>query len=423
MKTIVMGLFSRAKKSLEPTDSPDKFGSQWFYPMFLGNSIAWNGTQYFRDFVEVPEVNAVISANVNAFANGKIKIISKTTDKEVARNEPLVRRLMEPNYYQSQREWINQSRYYYEIYGNEIIFFLAPVGMPLNVKGIFSITPEIVGIQEDNTTPYFMRTDAAVQYSYRWNGQEMPFPADSIVHINNANVMGGQPCTNTRLEVKDFARSVFWGTPKLASLQGPVRNIRAAYEARNVLIENRGALGILTNGAEDGTGAMLPLDPKMKKELQDEYKNYGLTKNQFQVIMTSLNLKWQQMAIDADKLKLFEEIEADHRIICNAYNTPYELFAANQTYENKQRAERQFYQNKIIPDAAEWIGAINRRAETMDKSWYLTIDYTHLPVFQENLKDRGVALSQTVTALDKAYQSGAITIEQYQAELSKFNVQ
>lgn len=422
-----MGIFSRKvltdNKDLTPTDNPEKFNGQFFYSLYGSNSINWNGTNYLKDFLEVPEVNGIISLKVSSFANGKVKIISKTTGEEVSRNEPLVRALLNPNQYQSQQEFLQQTKFYHEIFGNEILYFLTPVGMPLNIKGLFSISPASVRITEDNSVPFFQTQDVLAKYSYVWGGQSMDFPKDSIIHINRANVIGQMLHIGTSTtEVNQSDQSHLWGISVMASHQANIRNIRAAYEARNVLIENRGALGILSNGSEDGTGSLLPIDPKLKKELQDEYRRYGMTKGQMQIIMTSLNLKWQQMAIDTDKLKLYEECEADTRALCLGFGVPYELIAAGQTYDNKLRAERQFYQNTIIPEADEWCDAINRRVEVAGKSWEVTIDYDHLPVFQENVKERAQAMSLMAAALEKLIANGVMTIEQARVELQKFGI-
>lgn len=421
-----MGIFTRSKQvatKLTPTDDPEKFNGQFFYPLFGSNSISWNGTNYLRDFLEVPEVNGIIGLKVSAFANGKIRIISKTTGEDVNRNEPLVRALMKPNQYQSQQEFLQQTKFYHEIFGNEILYFLTPVGMPLNVKGLFSISPDSVLITEYNSTPFFQSTEFRAKYSYVWGGTSTDFPKGSIIHINRANVIGQMLNTGeSTTQVSQSEQSYLWGSPVMASHQANIRNIRASYEARNVLIENRGALGILSNGAMDGTGSMLPLDPKMKKDLQDEYRRYGMTKGQMQIIMTSLNLKWQQMSIDTDKLKLFDECEADTRALCLGFGVPYELIAAGQTYDNKLRAERQFYQNTIIPEATEWCDAINRRVEIAGKSWEVSITYDHLPVFQENVKERAQAMALMAGAIEKLIAVGAMTVDQAKVELQKMGV-
>jgi len=291
---------------------------------------------------------------------------------------------------------------------------LAPIGMPNSIKAMYSISPELMDIEiKDSRTPYWNidKKPDTVQYFAEWNGQKIQIPEAQLIHINQNKV---------DIEPDDY----LWGNSPLQALQVPIQNIRAAYEARNVLIENRGALGILSNGGTDSLGSTLPMDPKEKEKLQNEFKKYGMKKKQFQVIITNLNLRWQQMTIDADKLKLFEEVIEDTVKICDVYGVPFELLGNQKgvTFENKKTAEKQFYQNTIIPEAMEWVDSLNAKFETMNKSWEIQASFNHLPVFQDDLKDRGTSLLTTVNALSKAFMDGAITIEQYKEELIKFGI-
>jgi hypothetical protein len=417
-----MGLFNRkiSTKST-PLDTPDKFGDSFFYPINGINSISWGSNQYLRDYLEVPEVNGVINQKVSMFCNGIIRVISDITGKEIPNNDPFVKLLREPNYFQSQKEWMQQTGLFGEIYGNEYIFFLTPVGMPNSPKAMFNLPPDIVVVNEPST-PFFLETTNKATYWYTWNGQKTQLSPDSIIHINRANVSSALNHFQSDLSVTNYQNSYTLGTPAMAAQQMPIRNIRAAYEARNVMIENRGALGILSNFSKDGTGAMLPIDPKAKKELQDDYKKFGMTKSQYQIIITSLPLQWQQMSIDTDKLKLFEEIAADFQSICTGFGMAYEMFTANQTYDNKLRAERQTYQNTIIPMANEKIGALNHKFKTQEKSWHIEIDYSYLPIFQENIREKSVSTKQMADAFAIMYRDQAITLEQYQAELLKLGI-
>ena len=92
-------------------------------------------------------------------------------------------------------------------------------------------------------------------------------------------------------------------------------------------------------------------------------------------------------------LKLFEETEADTRKICDAFGLPYELLSTEKgtTFDNKKEAKRQFYQDTIIPEADEWIQALNDFFQTKGKSWSIIGTFDHLPIFQENIKERAAA--------------------------------
>lgn len=384
-----------------------------FMPISANKSISWRGSeyQYLKDYIEVPEVNSIINIKARASSRMNLQIVSKTTDQPVRNNEPLVKRLRYPNFFQSQKEFLMQTKLFQEIFGNEILYFLSPLGMKNNIKGMFSLPPVYVDIEELKAEKYWMFADypESIRYYIDWNGRQYLDPND-IIHINNSKV---------DVQTND----VYWGESPLRSLQPAISNIRAAYEARNVLIENRGALGILSNEASDVAGA-LPLDPDEKEKLQNEYKKYGITKGQYQLIITSLRLKFQQMAQDVDKLRLFEEVKADTEQICDGLGVPFELLANQKgtTFENQKTAEKRLYVETIIPEAEEWTAALNRRFESMDKSWEIRADYSHLEIFADNARERAQTMALVITALSKALADGTLSKDDYRKELRKLKI-
>ena len=130
------------------------------------------------------------------------------------------------------------------------------------------------------------------------------------------------------------------------------------------------------------------------------------------------------MAIDVDKLKLFEECREDTLKICDSYGTPFEMLSSirNTTFDNKKEAQRQWYRDTIIPEANMRIAGMNKRFNTAEKGYRLVPKFDHLPIFETERKERAASLLMTVNALTKALEDGAITIEEYKLELKKFGI-
>ncbi len=189
------------------------------------------------------------------------------------------------------------------------------------------------------------------------------------------------------------------------------------------MIRNRGALGILSNDSKDGIGSTLPIDPTEKSNLQKEYKGYGITGGQNQIIITNMALKWQKMGVDINKLRLFEEVKEDAIKIAEAYNYPPELlvFENSPTLfgENKKQAEKSWYQNSIIPEMQEKISAMNKKFQTEKKSYHIVGSFDHLPIFQKDKNDEASLFSTTVSALSTALSDGVIDSTEYLKELQK----
>lgn len=389
--------------------------SRTFIPVGIFEGWGWdtvNNSQYAKDFNEVPEVSAILNAKARAFSNMKLSVVSKTSGEEVKNTNPDAKILRKPNWFQGQKEFLMQTKLFREVYGNEYPYKLIPVGM--EPVGLFTLPPNMVEIKIDNKTAYWLMKEKPddVQYITTFNNVKQVLPNESFIHLND---------NNATVNEKNYLS----GVSKLQALQMPIQNIRAAYEARNVLITKRGALGMLSNNSgDDAIGTAAPFDAVEKKDLQEQMKKYGLTKSQFQFILTSLNLKWTQMAVDADKLRLFEEVMNDTVKISDAYGYPFELLGSEKgtTFRNKEFAERQLYQDTIIPEALEWVIGMNRLFNTLEGSFIITATYDHLPIFKEDMKLKAETLERIVNALSTALEDGVIDEAFYKLTLEQFNL-
>ena len=389
-----------------------KYGASYFYSTQYN---AWADLDYLKAFLEIPELNAVISTKARMFGNGVIKEVD---DNGVEIESDLVKLLKNPNWFQGGKEFLRQTNLFRSIFGNEYLYELYPFGVDFETaksKALFTIPSNWVDVRYLESEPFFtfVETPEGVKYVVLYAGKERTLGNDFVIHMNDDRVN-----MNNMAQTK----AVLKGESKLKALTPASNNLKMAYETRGVMLKNRGALGILSNATSDKIGA-IPLDEAEKERVQEEYsRNYGGLKGQRQLIITSADLRFQNMTVSPDKMGLFQETEEDFCKIIDSFGMKRDLFAGkNSTFENQKAAEKSVYLNCIMPEANEWIGAINNKHRS-DSKTKLIMDYTHLPLFQEDLKDRGDALQSNINALSKAYQDTAINLEQYQAELGKLGI-
>ena len=406
----------KAAKSFSNTMPIEKWGGSYFYPVGSANTLFSDKT--FEAFNKVPEVNAVLNYRASAKKNVVYRTVNKITgeDSTSPNARKVLKLLNNPNFFQDGKEFIRQSSLWHDITGNEYLYFQKPVGFkPINSKQIFTLPPQNVDIKLINEGAFFFITpeDVKINYTIKINNTDLLLPAENIVHLNDNRVNTSQANDN-----------LLKGESKLKALSAPINNIIAAYEARNVFLVNRGALGILSNSSKDGIGGTAPLDEKEKGRLQEEFQKYGVQKNQWHTIITNMSLTWQQMSVDIDKLKVFEEVEEDFYKICDSFGVSKDLFSSKKgtTFNNQSSGERRFYESTIIPETLEKTGSLNQYFQTGKDTWEIRGDYSHLPIFSENIKERSQSLQTIVNALSKALEDGAISLEQYQAELQKFGI-
>ena len=199
----------------------------------------------------------------------------------------------------------------------------------------------------------------------------------------------------------------------------PISNIRGAYGFRNVLINKKGALGILSNNSKDSAGA-IPMTENERKRLEVEYqRQYGISDEQSQVIMTNSSLAWQSMTFPTKDLMLFEEIDSDFLAIIDAFGLNANIFSRTNgsTFENLNQGIKQAYQSTIIPEAEEL--AMNRSLMfgLISRGEWLELDYSHIPVLQENEKEKATVNKLKAEAIKTLKESMLYTDEELKSLL------
>lgn len=135
------------------------------------------------------------------------------------------------------------------------------------------------------------------------------------------------------------------------------------------LTRSLGALGILS--AKD-----LPMTEEDKDDFNKKLKEkYGITQEQFQIILSSTPMDFKQMVLPIKDLALDERIKDEVKILAGYFGVPYDLLpiSGQSTYANQEQAIRQFYSNCISP-LAEIGLALGRQMVKEDRGLLIKSD-------------------------------------------------
>ena len=389
------------KKTTKATTS-----EPFFMPLF-GNdysSTAVSDAKLLDYYLTTPELNAIISTKAKMSSNMKLNVVIEATG-EIAKTHELQKLLHRPNFYQGMKEFLIQRDTYRSIYGNEYIYALKGIGAKLPTQ-LTNLNP--VGIEYPDSLKdiiLFQEHEMPIfNYKYEIANKTLSIPNEDVIHINNPsvkqNTLKGESIINANLQV--------------------INNIRGAYESRGMLIDNKGATGILTNNSKDALGSAAPMDQGKIDDLQKDYLKYGYRKGQHHTIITSLPLTWQKMGSPVKDLMLFEEIESGFNTLLGDYGLRREIFPTvdGATFENQKEAEKASYVNTIIPEANEFTTALDTYFGLTDTAFTIKADYSHLPVFADDLKEKGLAMKLNVNALTEALNNNGIDEKTYKEQIN-----
>lgn len=380
------------------------FGSKSFYNVttnhILGKRDAvWIETnEPYKIYNEIPQIKTVISRLGLMFSNMSIHLVK---DGEKVEDVDFQNLIIQPNPSQNMNDWLKNYYEQLQVYGNQFMYKNKPSSLSKYPDALWNISPRYLKPYMSGKMFNQVSMDDIVKYyEYKDNSNTDRFETQDILWSRIADL-----------------DNPFVGVSPLTSLKFPITNIKAAYEYRNVILSEKGAIGIISNTSKDGVGGSV-IPEKDRKQIEEQYvKGYGVSEGQKRVILTSAQLTWTPMTYPTKDLMLFEEIDENTRTILDLFGVNANIFnSKTSTFENVRHGLKQTYQDAIIPAADALMQKLTTFLDIQDGN--LIADYSHLSIFQDDEKTGIDALEQRINVLGNAISNGLMTIEEAQSMLS-----
>jgi len=360
-----------------------------------------------RAYYDCSPLSTVIGRNAMAMSNAKWWIVDSDDNDRGDKYKQITKLLKNPNPIQSWTEFMIQLDTYRQLYGEVFVYAAVPVGYSIQeASALWAIKPDYIEVEQTNRLYHQSNiNDIVAKYYLHIDGNRTKLDNDKLLHIKDT------------FQNLNFCPTNIRGKSRMGGLEDHVRNIIQANEAIYSLNTDRGAQGILSNDTKDKIGS-LPVTPIEKDTIQKAYnENYGLLKKQWKVILTDASLRWQQMTFNVKDLMLFEGIEENIKRISEAFGYPYELLGNvnGVTFANKKEAKSWHYQDIIIPIAQIYSEKFTQFFGLEKDRIYA--DFDHIEVLKESESEKAITIQRKIDAYSKAYQDGAISLEEYRLGL------
>jgi len=367
-----------------------RFINQW-YNNFLYNRVwgqktaVWVDTgQAFELYLTIPELRAAVNKRAQMMSG----------------NKPI---LMDANGVKVEKHWLldlinapnptqNWADVVFSLSVNDALYSNAFAYSPkrsFNIRNLFLPLPsDKVKIKLSGKKLRQMDAEGLIQgfgFSYDTDVEEN-LTFDDIVYFNTPDGM-----------------NIVNPSSRLEALKYPLSNIKASYHKRNVLLENIGAIGILSAKNSDIGGA-IPLSPEDKEKIRKDW----FARQKDELIITEADVNWQPMSYPTKDLLLFEELNADKLALLDAYGLSQYVFGQENgaTFTNVRDGIRLTYTDTIIPETQKIYDSIIQQFGLDAEGYKLIADFSHIAVLQadENLKAR--AMNTRADAVKKILDAG-----------------
>lgn len=344
----------------------------------------------FDLYMTTPQLQLVINRDAQMLSNGRFVI--KDKDGNEIENHPLINILENPNPFQNRNEWLMDMQIQKNIYGNYFLLINKPYSSaePYSMVNLPSGRTRIV--KSGKIFNQNKLEDIITRYEVQENDNKYtPYDIKDVLQLRISN-----------------PDNPLIGLSPLHGLTMPISNLRGAYGFRNRIIVKNGALGILSSSNKDMSGG-IPLSADERKKIEEQYlRDYGTGDNQSSIMMTNASMSWQSMTPATKDLELFKEVDEDFKTIIDAYGHNENIYSTQNSskYANMNEALKQVYQNRIIPEAEAFCYALSKKLGLIDKGQYIELDYSHLPVMQEDEKQKAETIKLKADAYSTLLANG-----------------
>ena len=353
----------------------------------------------FRHYLEIPELRTVVNKRASLMSSNR-PILINTKTGDVVKDHWLNDLIKKPNPTQSWSDVI------YSLSVNDALY-----------SNSFAYSPK---------------------RSFGIRNLMLPLPSDKMKILTTGKklkqmetgglIEGFEFDYNTDVEKLTFDDVVYFSTPdginiinptsRLESLKYPLSNLKAQYHKRNVLLENIGAIGILSAKNSDIGGA-IPMTPEEKKEIQRDW----FARQKDELIITESDVNWQPMSFPTKDLMLFEELTEDKIALIDAYGLNYNIFSnvKGSTFQNVRDGMRLTYSETIIPETQQMYDGITEQFGLDKEDLRLVASFDHIKVLQADENLKADALNKRADALNKINAAGVILDEEEQRAILQIN--
>jgi hypothetical protein len=353
-----------------------------------------------------PPVYSIINKQAYAFINGKTFITNlkgkgkaKEATSEYANKVKAL--LSKPNALQNGKQFEAQAAVYLRLFGYCIILPIKPIGFPNeDATALWIIPPYMCEINFAKQTFYNLKKGFISSIILKYGNEQSNLNPDDVIILR---------------DITPGFETLFLPNSPVKPIQQNISNLIGIYNSKGVLINYRGALGILTPEVDKLNA--IPLDPAQKKEIQDDFLQYGIKSNQWKFIISNSSLKWQQMGVPYKDLMLTEWAEDDTMVICDALNYPFKLLANTKSSSMNGTETAQFqkilYQDFIIPFAEMIYEQIAEAFNAEANNVKIEKDYSHVTVIQDDKLAAGRALQYANTGAEIQWLNNVITANEW----------
>jgi len=375
-------IFSRIERSIDGTMSYQLLGGDGFV----------NYSDYLKISLENPVLNTIISLRAKMYSQMAITHID-SNGKEI-KNSEVLKLLKQPNYFQSQEDFLFQQMWFLSCAGNNYVYQIKPLSTQLP-KSLYNLIPSEIDFNDVNKIDKFV------------------FKKDDNKAIQDRKIK--YTLDNTQYEIKlseliplyDLANGLkcnswFSAPSRVQSIEKVLQNIEQNLTSKHKNLQ----FSAKYIGTNKSTGMEAQIQPGDRKAIENVL-------NSKDVLTTNAAIEYKHLVSDMKRLYLDEQFADDANKCLLAFELNkgvLNYFAKDSTFENQNQGIINWIQNSIQGSADNTMNSLSSSFGLLEKGERLIASFDHLPIMQTLINEKIKSFTEFQNSLKIAIENQTLSL-------------
>jgi len=369
---------------------------EFSYEFMNGDTFQDNG-KYLRLSLENPVLMTIIALRSKIYS--QMQIVHLNAQGKEIENSPYLKALRQPNYFQSQEDFLFQQMWFLSAAGTNYTREFRPFkSAPPNA--MYNLIPDEIDLNKANELNGFIYTKSDFNkigdrnIIYTMNGKRINIPLKEIIPFYDlANGLTDNTFMQSYSRVKGIAKTL--------------HNIDQNIKSKNINLQF--SQKYLASNKSDGNEALI--QDSDRKDIFSKIDSKSLS-------ITNRNIDVKHLVSDMKRLFLDEQFSADALTCLLAFDMNKDVLnyfgTGGSTFENQEKGELRYLQNSIMTTANNTMNSFSSQWGLLEKGERLVAKYDHLNIMQPVINEKIKSLTELQNMIKLGIENGTISTSEAQ---------
>lgn len=363
---------------------------QFSYSFLDGNGFE-NSDKYLDISLNNPVLMTVILMRARLYSQMQIKHVDRNGNE--IQNSPYVTLLKQPNFFQSQEDFLFQQMWFLSATGNDYIYQIKAFANE-TPKSLYNLIPSEIDFKKTLKVNKFITTEKDKKafgeqfIEYKLDNQTYKIKLSEIIPLYD--MANGLSCNS-------FIKS----ESRVKGISKVLENIDQNLKSKNKNLQ----FSAKYIGLNKSTGNEAQIRPEDRKSIERVLSSKD-------VLTSNANIEYKHLVSDMKRLYLDEQFAEDANKVLLAFEMNKNVlnyFSKDSTFENQSEGVIAYIQNSIQTTAKNTMASLSSQWGLIEKGEMLIASYDHLAVMQKVVNDKIKSFNEMQAAIKLGLENATLT--------------